>query len=374
MIGVRIKEIELCVRRLYLRSTERPFLGELVDSPRNVIGTNSPRILLLRQDRIGDVICSTPIIATLRRTFPNAQLDIVLSRNNITLSPIVRHWCDHVWRYDKSVLSFFKLRRALRRARYDVVVDLMDNPSTTSTMLLRATRAPYRIGILKQNAWAYTHCVPLLDRSRHHYVERIAQLLLPFGIDPSTCSLDLVYPLSESDIAQAACDLNLAVYPERCGFIFVHISTRHEPLRWEWQRYTELVQNLRRRFPTLAVGLGGTQDDEAIVRQIAMQSGAFVLPFVPFHRYAATLHFARLLITPDTSIVHIAAARKVPAVVLYHRGDDGLLPWYPYRSPYRALVSQGSINAIDVGDVVNAAVELLTENSPSTGERIFVPL
>jgi hypothetical protein len=38
------------------------------------------------------------------------------------------------------------------------------------------------------------------------------------------------------------------------------------------------------------------------------------------------------------------------------------------------LVSQGSINAIDVGDVVTAAVELLTENYPSTGERIFVPL
>ncbi|RMF34333.1 MAG: lipopolysaccharide heptosyltransferase family protein [Chlorobiota bacterium] len=374
MMRERLKELELCIRRFYLRQSQRPFRGELVTTAWNVLPTATPRILLLRQDRIDDVLCSTPILDMLRRAFPHAQMDIVLSHNNIALADVVRHWCDHVWCYAKTVASFLHLRRMLRRMHYDVVVDLMDNPSTTSTLLLGATNAPFRFGIFKENAWAYTHCVPLLDRSRYHYVERIAQLLLPFGIDPAAAELDLRYPLSQSDITRAACDLGLLEHPERCGFVFIHTSTRHHPLQWEWGRYRELVQMIHEQFPSLAVGIGGTSDDADAISAIAMQSGAFVLPTLPFHRYAAMLYYARLLITPDTSIVHAAAALKVPAVVLFHRGDERLLPWYPYRSPYRALVSNGSVNAIAASDVLAATCELLAENSPPTGERIFAAL
>ncbi|GBD04620.1 Lipopolysaccharide core heptosyltransferase RfaQ [bacterium HR20] len=374
MMWEHLKELELRVRRFYLRQRQRPFRGELVTSACSVLPTATPRILLLRQDRIGDVLCSTPILDTLRHAFPHARMDIVLSKNNIALAGIVHHWCDHVWCYGKTLASFLHLRRMLRRMQYDVVVDLMDNPSTTSTMLIAATNAPFRFGIFKENAWAYTHCVPLLDRSRYHYVERIAQLLLPFGIDPASAQLDLRYPLSQSDIARAACDLGLPEHPERCGFVFIHTSTRHQPLQWEWGRYRELVRILRQRFPSLAIGLGGTEHDADAINAIASECGGFALPTLPFHRYAAMLYYARLLITPDTSIVHVAAALKVPAVVLFHRGDERLLPWYPYRSPYRALVSNGSVNAIAASDVLAAACELLAENSPPTGERIFAAL
>ncbi len=374
MMRERLKKLELRIRQFYLRQSQRPFRGELVTSARNVLPTATPRILLLRQDRIGDVLCSTPIFEMLRRAFPHAQMDIVLSNNNIALADVVRHWCDRVWCYAKTVASFLHLRRILRRMHYDVVVDLMDNPSTTSTLLLGATNAPFRFGIFKENAWAYTHCVPLLDRSRYHYVERIAQLLLPFGIDPASVALDLRYPLSQSDITQAACDLGLPEHPERCGFVFIHTSTRHQSLQWEWGRYRELVLMLHEQFPSLAVGIGGTSDDADAISAIASQCGAFVLPTLPFHRYGAMLYYARLLITPDTSIVHVAAALKVPAVVLFHRGDERFLPWYPYRSPYRALVSNGSVNAIAASDVHAAACELLAENSAPTGERIFAAL
>lgn len=370
----RIKEFELRIRRFYLRLGERPFRGELITSARNILSTERPRILFLRQDRIGDVLCSTPILATLRSTFPHARIDIVLSRNNIAVADIVRHWCDHIWCYGKSVASFLHMRRALRRMHYDVVVDLMDNPSTTSTMLVGATNAPFRFGIFKENAWAYTHCVPLLDRSRYHYVDRIAQLLLPFGIDPASTRLELYYPLSKADIATAACDLNLTEHPERSGFVMIHVSTQHKPLQWEWSRYSELVQLLGEHFPSMAIGIGGAKEDADAIATVASRSGAFILPSVPFHRYAGMLSFARLLITPDTSIVHVAAALNVPAVVLYHRGDERLLPWYPYRSPYRALLTRGSINAIAPSDVMTAVTELLADGAPSTGERIFAPV
>lgn len=368
-----LKRIEHAIRRQYLLRSQRPFTGVLLESPQNLVRASAPRILVLRQDRIGDVLCSTPILEALRNAFPRAQLDILLSTNNIALSNVVRHWCNRIWCYQKTLPSFVQTSFAIRHSRYDVMLDLMDNPSTTSTLFLRIAKAPIRIGIFKQNAWVYTHCVPLLDRSQYHYVERIAQLLMPFGIDPQTVPLDLHFPIGSDLIAAAADDLVLERYPTRTGFIMLHVSTRHTPLQWSWSHYATVIAELRQRFPDIAIGLGAAPDDRATASALAEQHGAFVLPTRPFHHYAAFLHFARLLISPDTSVVHVAAALKIPAVVLYHRGDDALLPWYPYRSPYRALVARctGTVNVIPPAAVIDAATELLLNQTPPQAERIF---
>ncbi|MCX7930902.1 MAG: glycosyltransferase family 9 protein, partial [Chlorobi bacterium] len=334
----RAKQIELYIRRRFLAYSRKPFSGELITKPKNVLLSDSPRILLLRQDRLGDVICSTPIVAALRQHFPTARIDLLLSHNNIALAELMYNWCNRLWCYNKTVASFLFLRHQLRRQHYDAVVDLMDNPSTTSTLFVRSIRAPIRIGIIKDNAWVYTHCVPLLDRERHHYIERIAQLLLPFGIDPSSVNLFPLYPLTHSDIAQAATALNLEHFPDRSGFVLVHISTRHTPLQWGWDRYHAVVAHLRAQLPELPIGIGSTPEDRTVAEAIAHQTGAFLLPHLSFHQYAAIVHFARLLISPDTAIVHAAAAMHIPSVVLYHQGNPALMPWYPYGAPYRALV------------------------------------
>lgn len=369
-----LKQLELGIRRIYLRQSQRPFTGELISRPQNILGLTSPRILLLRQDRLGDVICSTPILDALRHHFPHARIDMLLSRNNIQLAGVVSHWCQHIWCYEKSLASFFRLRHQLRRQRYDVAIDLMDNPSATSTMFLRSLGAPIRIGIMKENAWVYTHCVPLLERSKYHYVERIAQLLLPFGIDPTSIALDLRFPLTTAQLTDAGEEaLDLSKHPERNGFILIHLSTRHQTHQWGWQNYSALIKKIRHLYPSVTIALGASNEHGAIARQLAQETGAFALPPLTFEQYAALLHYAKLLISPDTAIIHVAAALKVPAVVLYHQHDPALLPWYPYRSPYRALIARkaGTIAIIPPEAVLAAATELLSGKGAPYGERIF---
>ncbi|GIV54436.1 MAG: hypothetical protein KatS3mg039_0954 [Candidatus Kapaibacterium sp.] len=375
MIRQQLKQLELRLRRFYLRRSERPFRGQLVVSPRCVVDTDNPRILLLRQDRIGDVICSTPVLRALRTRFPQACIDILLSRNNAALAPMLHTWCNRWWRYDKTLRSYLQLRRQLRSARYDVVVDLMDNPSTTSTLFLQATNAPIRIGVYKQNAWVYTHCVPLLDRSQYHYVERIAQLLLPFGIDPAAEPLDLLFPLSQAARDHARALIELDQHPERNGHVLIHLSSRHQTHQWDDQSFAHTIEQLRTRFPSIAIGIGVAPEDRHRAHKLAQQTGTFVIPPCSFEEYAAVLSHARLLITPDTAVVHVAAAFKLPAVVLYHQHDPELLPWYPYRSPYRALVARctGTINTIPPQAVLDAAIELLLGTGPTQAERIFAP-
>src|SRR6266702_3855631 len=157
-----LKPLEHYLRRRFLAATDRPFGGAFVTAPQDVLALgHAPRMLLLRQDRIGDVLVSVPVIRALRHDYPDARIDMLFSRTNFGVRQAVEPYIDRAWRYDKSPARALGLWWALRRARYDVVVDLMDNPSANSHLVARAC------------------------------VARIAKLLLPFGIDSAKVPHDL---------------------------------------------------------------------------------------------------------------------------------------------------------------------------------------
>src|SRR5436190_24136822 len=76
-----LKPPELAVRRLTLKwiSAKRP---QQLQSELPLQLPPKPKILLLRQDRLGDAIISTPLIVALREKFPNAELMMLLGTNN----------------------------------------------------------------------------------------------------------------------------------------------------------------------------------------------------------------------------------------------------------------------------------------------------
>ena len=62
------------------------------------------KILLIRNDNIGDLVCSTPAIEALRKKYPKAQIDIVVNSLNV---PVVigNPFLDKVWFYNKTLQS-----------------------------------------------------------------------------------------------------------------------------------------------------------------------------------------------------------------------------------------------------------------------------
>ena len=138
-------------------------------------------------------VCPVPVNPRAAARLPAGAHRHVFSRSNYGVRQAIAPYIDHAWRYDKTLASAVRLLGAIRAARYDVVVDLMDNPSVSAQLVTRWCGARYRLGIRHERAGHYTHAVPLLDRRRVHIVERMAQLLLPFGIDPTHTPLELEY-------------------------------------------------------------------------------------------------------------------------------------------------------------------------------------
>src|SRR6266566_9771667 len=98
-----LKTFERALRRGFLAATHRPFTGDFVTVPRDALALGSaPRILLLRQDRIGDVLVSVPVIRALRRQYPQAQIHMLFSRKNYGVRQAVQPYIDQAWCYDRT--------------------------------------------------------------------------------------------------------------------------------------------------------------------------------------------------------------------------------------------------------------------------------
>ena len=358
-MATALKTLELRWRRALLAAGRRPFAGQVASQPNDLLQLPAaPRILLIRMERIGDVLVSVPVLRSLRARYPQARIDLLVSRANLAVRDAVLPFVDRVWCYDKTVRSALGLLREVRRAHYDVVVDLVDNPSATAQLVIRWSGAPAAVGLLHSESGFYTHAAPLLDRSRVHPVERLAQLLLPFGIDPASQSLDLAYPLSLADIEAAQRTLGPTWRPLRLG---VNLSGREAGKYWGSANYIAVVRHLMARDPRFAISICGSPGDATEVRQVAFATGAQpVPPMSSLKEFAAIVHQFDLLLTPDTAVVHLAAAWKIPTVALYH-SDPTVAPWLPYNTPHRAVADPAGIPAIPVDRVIAALEELIGE-------------
>ncbi|MFL5517015.1 MAG: glycosyltransferase family 9 protein, partial [Gemmatimonadales bacterium] len=168
-----LKPVEHFVRRRLLRAGRRRFSGILATGPEDLLRLPAePAILLMRQERIGDVLVGIPVLRALRQRYPAARIHLLVSRNNYAVRDAVRPFVDRVWRYDKTVGSAVALLRALRRERYDVVVDLVDNPSAISRVVIGWCGARRAVGLAHADAGYYSHAAPLLDQATVHPVER----------------------------------------------------------------------------------------------------------------------------------------------------------------------------------------------------------
>lgn len=310
-------------------------------------------ILFIRNDKIGDLLVSTPVFASLRARFPNARMDVLLGRHNAGMGSLLSMWNIGSHVYTKTVFGTIRLLSSLRGS-YSVVVDMMDNPSRTSGLLLQLLAPGASVGFDNGRQRPVTHAVPLPDRSKVHIVDCMAELVRPFGVDPDALDRRPILPADYGYRSHTSCD------------ILVHISAGKDSLRWSSDRFISLIQTLKSEYANITIAIGAGPADRSNAEHIAKMCGVNVLPATSsFADYTSQVRGAEFIITPDTSIVHLASALNIPAVVLYAKPHPDRLPWYPYNVPYRAVVSSTDhgIESISAAQVASALRSLRDEVS-----------
>ena len=349
------KRIELCFRHLLIRIVNRVARRPKRERPLDLSPTAS--ILLIRHDRLGDAIISTAAMQMLRDRYPAARIDILLGHRNAAVSALLPA-VDRVHVVRRGIAGLLAIIGALRRERYDVVINLLANSSASGALLTIAVRARCRIGFAGELAGIYDFAVPVAAGQMHIVVETTL-LLSPLGIaaagDP---------PVRPVELLKLRIDPDTVAPPERLddqrpARVVFSISAPGPSRSWPDQKVVALLSELVDR--NISWTIAGTPDHAERVAAIARASGASVMPATPsYAEFLRMLASFDIVITPQTSTVHASSALRRPTILL-NTDSDSDCQWTPWGVPHRTIAHGDTVAAISVEAVADALRSLLDE-------------
>jgi heptosyltransferase-1 len=318
------------------------------------------RILLIKPSAVGDVIHTLPVLTKLRRRYPSARIDWVLTPAIAEL--IGRHPdLSNVILFDRGTKArdwrdwlggIGRMLSELWRTRYDLVLDL--HGQFRSAILTMATHAPVRLGFdrphagprspqdrrliadayrhgwtgTREGAWlSYTHRIPL-PRSDVHAVDRYLSLGSILGFDDEPAEFHVPNPAH----SEARIEALLSRFGVRSqSFAVVVPGTIWPTKHWHIEGFAAVARYLR--GTGRAVVLAGSSAERERCRAVAERApGAVDLcGLTALSELAALIRRAELCVTNDSGSMHLTAALDRPVVSIFGPTDEVWIG--PYRRP-----------------------------------------
>jgi heptosyltransferase I len=331
----------------------------LTATPADLRTRDFGKILLIKLSAVGDVVHTFPVLNKLRRRYPAAQIDWLVSSpiaeflsphpaiNNIL--EFAREEWTKPWRLTPLANSA-RLAARLRAAGYDLVLDLQGQ--LRSGLCARATGAPVRIGFGKpvarrweemsrklpdearKHAWqgaregswlAYTHYIPL-PSLEVHAVDRYLAVGPMLGLDDGAADFSFPIPRAAADRIDALLDYYGIA---NAKLVALAPGTVWETKQWRREGFAAVARHFLQEG--LAVTLIGSARERALCDEVAaLAPGAINLAGeTTLPELAALIRRSAIAVTNDSGSMHLAVALGRPIVSVFG-------PTYPvWAGPYR---------------------------------------
>jgi lipopolysaccharide heptosyltransferase II len=339
--------IALC-RRATMAATRAP-----ADPPR--------RVLVVDLDNLGDLLLATPAIRALRRRFPQAALDLVVSEY---AAPAVRGNpnVDEILTCDKTVAAAplparVRLAWRLRQRRYDlgVILEAHWGYAGFSELLLAAAGIPRRVGPdLGKHRDLLTDRVPV---RRQHWIDAYLEIVGRVGAAADGRGMEVVIAPDDVEAATAWARAHRADRP--APIVLFPGGNRHlVSRRWGAHGFSAVGDALRRRLGAPVVVIGGPEDAALaadVVRGMT-SSAVSAAGALSWGATGALLRGCRIFVTGDSGPMHLAAAVGAPTVAVFGPTDPAVFG--PRDGPQVAVRAPLSCSpCIGVGDFPACPVE-----------------
>jgi ADP-heptose:LPS heptosyltransferase len=339
----------------------------------------TPRVLLFRYDRIGDMIVTTPMIDLLHERLPNAEIHVLASPRNASL---LRHdtRVAAVYEFDGTISQFealrnlFPLRKQLGSLRFDVIFSLVSHKTTfgglVANILGGSEAVKVGLGYPTRNGLYSTlyNALTQTEFDGETIAEaQVRQMCMVFGWEYSSAIVRYSVQLSAENEARAERILS-AIPAHSTSLVLYNISAGKPKHRWSPERNSECLRRLTQCFPGAHFVVNAAPNDAADAAELQRQfpTRLSVLPATnDLLDVCAVVKRVQAVISPDTSIIHIASMYRKPLVGMYPRVSYHA-QWLPFGDfPYRVVLTEGEepVEAIEPERVVAAFGEIMEVGS-----------
>lgn len=305
---------------------------------------NLPRdskLLFIRLRSLGDTVLTTPLYAALKTWRPDWQLDVVVEspHHEVLLgNPNLRQILTLTQgdNFAGVVAERSRLLWTLRKEHYQACINL--HGGATSAWLTWFSNSNHRIGLTSfRNRLAYNIRLnpPHKESGKYHTVEYffdwLRQLGLPAGKIPD---LQIVVdPASRKEIQR---NLNNCGIERETKYCVIQPASKFATKQWPAERFRNIAGFIDQNCG-LRIILTGSRNETGILREVATGSPVpiMVMDDLSVRHLAALLEGASLFIGNDSGPTHMAAALKVPLVVIFGSSDSKV--WYPWKAAHELV-------------------------------------
>ena len=265
-------------------------------------------VAILQLGRLGDMILTTPLFDGLRRLYPDARIAVIADERSAII-PDHHRSIDAVLPVRSGFPRVLGLARRCFERRYDLYVDPKDHRSTTSRFVAAWVRARRKLVHPANRDGAESPPGSALDGSKHYVDRMLAPLrqLAPGTTFPRRPSVHVP--------AETVARIDERMGGGGAGVVTVNVSAGHPSRSWEPGKWKELVASLSARNAVAAVS---SRADRPLAEAVCAASrNARPIATATILEVAAVVARSIAVVSPDTSIVHLASAFDVPTVGLY---------------------------------------------------------
>lgn len=276
------------------------------------------KVLIIRFSSIGDIVLTTPVVRNLKnQMFEGVEIHY-LTKNKFRSIVDSNPYITKVYGIDKSTNEVIE---ELKAEQYHYVIDLHRN--LRSARVKRALKElSFTFEKLNWEKWLLVN-FGINKMPKEHIVDRYMAAIKGFSIQNDNQGLDFFIPEGQ--------DLPLERIPEshRSGFIALGIGAAHWRKKPRKEQYITICNQLN--YP---IALVGGPAEKQLGEEIVQATGSHVwntAGALSLNESASLVQHCELIVTPDTGIMHIAAAFKKPIISIWGATvpDFGM---YPYQN------------------------------------------
>lgn len=301
------------------------------------------KVLVIRFNAVGDVVLTSVLCSTLKKSFPDAQVDYLMGESIAPLfdkTPIIDNILFFTDVERKNPLKFLKRVREIANKKYDIIVDA-SSTGRSELICLFSRGAKFRIGRLKpkqRRGFFYTHKTTPESLTTDKVTERLSMLepLVKADFD-----IKYVNEMSIHITGDELCNrknrmIEAGVDFDRPIFAF-NVSSKKSYKIWSLEYMSDVVRYCVEHYQAqvvLCAGLKNEKKDAAkIHQQLNNCSDVFSsIEINSLRELAATLKNCQIYIGNEGGARHIAHAIGLPTVSIFSPSSDRD-EWLPEAGP-----------------------------------------
>jgi lipopolysaccharide heptosyltransferase II len=275
------------------------------------------KFLVVRTDRIGDVLLSTPVLEAIKRKYPQSEVNMMISPYTKDLL-LNNPWVDKIITDEqKSAGGFFRLVRSLRKKKFDCVILL--RPTLRLALLLFLSGIRVRIGTGYRAYQFLFNCKIYQHRKtiEKHELEYNLGMLAPLGISNEGYRPRIYLSAEEEGYSQKIFN-DLRIKKDDLK-IAIHPGSGNSSLNYPLGKFALLADKLIEEFSARVILTGNNEEVKLseTIRSQMRNKPVDLAGRTDLRELSSILKGSDLLISNSTGPMHMAVALGTPVVALF---------------------------------------------------------